>query len=192
MTQRVFFKKGSIETGEIIEYEEYAEQNGGRKKCCKRIPADQLRHEGHHSCIDENHDDYDENKEFHFCGAKEEEEKVYCTLPLWHEDWKESDGRPNGLTEGYTSSHGHFFPCTHGKPVGSENIHTFLIVDISGSMNSKDLRPSSFDWLNRKKDLPNRLGLVIEACQNYVSMRSKNSRDKVTFITFENYSEVLQ
>ncbi|KAJ5068260.1 protein sey1 [Anaeramoeba ignava] len=70
----------------------------------------------------------------------------YCVLPMWHKPWDPNE-IPDGQAQGYTSTDGHFFPCNHPNTGIFANYHHYLIIDRSGSMGSKDVKPSVYDWI---------------------------------------------
>ena len=122
------------------------------------------------------------------CNADEHEKdgsKFFCTGPLWHDPYTHSDLAGRGGV-GHIHSSGHHFECMHS---GTGPIHHVLLVDHSGSMGDTDCTPSLYTL---KATHNNRLGAVIDACNQYLTMRAaKAQNDVVSFIPFESSARVL-
>ena len=104
----------------------------------------------------------------------------YCTEKLWHAPLSQADSARFGGA-GHVHSSGHHFKCVHA---GAGPLHHVLVVDRSGSMGSGDAQPTNH-YLQQSH--PNRLGAVLDACNQYLVMRhGKSQNDVVSFIAFEN------
>lgn len=120
-----------------------------------------------------------------------EKKKNCCQLKLWHKPMDQSSSLPKGQTSGYISTDGHVFKCEH-KMGRTGNYHTILLIDYSGSMDYDDLKPSIFGWILKNSFLNNRLGLVLEACSNYVIQRfNSNKNDLISFIGFNDSTKTF-
>ncbi|KAJ6231075.1 hsp70 family protein [Anaeramoeba flamelloides] len=78
-------------------------------------------------------------------------------------------------------------------PFQSSNLHTFLILDTSGSMKNPDVQPSnSKDWYSPNTFPNNRYGAVLEAVGEYIIERKKlGSNDRVTLIHFDTNARLI-
>ena len=109
------------------------------------------------------------------------ENESFCQLELWHEPIQEKPGK-----KGHISKEGHYFLCTHDTVAG---YHVVLIIDKSESMGRKNQRPGINSPL-RRGPLDNRLGAVLETCDEFCRRRCQEDRDFLTLITFDTAAEV--
>ena len=108
------------------------------------------------------------------------ENDSFCQLDLWHKPLKEQPDK-----EGHISAEGHYFRCTHTIVAG---YHVVLLIDKSKSMGRTDQRP--IDSSLRKVALDNRLGAVLETCNEFCRQRSREDKDYLTLITFDTSAKV--
>ena len=127
------------------------------------------------------------------CGSEEHQQATgdeqptqsFCTQKMWHDRFTQSDLSRLGNV-GHVHSEGHHFKCTHS---GSGPLHHILVVDRSGSMSGGDAQPSD---TRLKTSHNNRLGAVIDACNQYLEMRhGKSSNDLVSFVAFESSAQTI-
>eukprot|EP01024_Parvocaulis_polyphysoides_P051184 TRINITY_DN5026_c0_g1_i3.p1 TRINITY_DN5026_c0_g1~~TRINITY_DN5026_c0_g1_i3.p1 ORF type:complete len:368 (-),score=33.33 TRINITY_DN5026_c0_g1_i3:89-1192(-) len=171
------------------------------------IEIDELKHDAYYELINFK-DPCTENYQRAFrlcsarCGSQSHETETdkdgmpveqFCCLELWHEPVKTiPEDHKEG--QGYVSLGGHYFPnCNHQGGYGRYS--TYLIIDRSGSMSDKSVKPSSPQIRkNRlfKKELDNCMGLVYEAVVNFVSKRNEMcSEDVVNFVPFNTVGTVV-
>jgi uncharacterized protein YegL len=80
--------------------------------------------------------------------------------------------------------------CRH---ITAANVHTFLVIDRSGSMAATSVTPDNHTIRShsRFQDLDNVLGVVYEAAYKYMCERSSRApQDLVTFIPFDHEAHV--
>jgi len=119
----------------------------------------------------------DEKKKFSLCSwrCKYESHQIpeYCQLTLWH---KKENKIPKGIY-GTWIFQGHVFKCIH--PIG---IYPIFLIDQSGSMESKSVRPTN---TYIKKNMDNILGASIQEIFNFCKIRDNLSpKDKCALIAF--------
>ncbi|KAJ3433746.1 alpha kinase/elongation factor 2 kinase [Anaeramoeba flamelloides] len=75
----------------------------------------------------------------------------------------------------------------------SPSIHTFLIIDTSGSMRKNDVVPYNNKFWYFQSPFPNnRFGAVLEAVGEYIIERQKvSSDDRITLIYFDDYANLI-
>ena len=108
------------------------------------------------------------------------ENDAFCQLELWH---AKIASVPSGV-EGHTSNNGHFFWCKHAV-IG---YHFVLLVDRSMSMGRTDYKPERS--CETASSLKNRLGAVLETCDNFCERRRQKGTDFLTLITFNATAKV--
>jgi hypothetical protein len=104
----------------------------------------------------------------------------YCQLTLWHDPQTQIPDRVYGKW----IYEGHVFKCSH--PNG---VYSIFLVDQSGSMKSKSVRP-----INRiiKNKLDNMLGSSIQAISNFCKIRTEqNFKDKCSLIGFSDKAKII-
>ena len=126
-----------------------------------------------------------ETKEFSLCNwmctNKNHKEREFCQLNLWH-DLIKGNSVPYGVNGKWVSK-GHVFNCDH--PNG---IHVIFLVDESGSMGNKSIKPTT----DISQKLDNMLGASIEAIINFCNRRySINEKDMGTLIGFNHEAYLI-
>eukprot|EP00892_Ulva_mutabilis_P011345 jgi/Ulvmu1/8583/UM045_0026.1 len=126
-------------------------------------------------------------------------EKKYCLLPLWHAPLNPRDDPAQHKPEDcmvkdvFISEDGCLLPCKH---VTASDVHTFLVIDRSGSMGSHTIRPDSNEIRHHPRfasggELDTVLGVVYEAAHKYILERTARApRDLVTFIPFHSSADI--
>ncbi|KAJ3437934.1 alpha kinase/elongation factor 2 kinase [Anaeramoeba flamelloides] len=78
-------------------------------------------------------------------------------------------------------------------PFQNPNLHVFLILDTSGSMESEDVQPSNNqDWFQQNQFPNNRYGAVLEAVGEYIIERKKiSTNDRMTLIHFDKEARLV-
>lgn len=116
----------------------------------------------------------------------------YCQLPLWHAPYTGSDDDlarlPHGVAIEHVTAAGHAYVCKHNSSTYGW-YHTILVIDRSGSMSSRRIKPVSPEVQSairhHRWPLDNVAGVVCEAALAYMRIRqSKNPRDLVSCVTF--------
>eukprot|EP00118_Oscarella_pearsei_P023535 m.282814 g.282814 ORF g.282814 m.282814 type:complete len:2438 (+) comp40663_c0_seq4:515-7828(+) len=128
------------------------------------------------------------NKCNHFCASQSAKppnfgsgSETFCQLRLWHDP---IPAVPEG--QGHVSRRGgHHFLCTHRNAY-----HTVFVIDSSTSMSIEDQQPRSKTLVyHRKLELNNRLGAVLETCEQFCRDRFRVSKhDYLSLVTFGNIS----
>ena len=115
------------------------------------------------------------------CSNATHKTREYCQLNLWHKPI-EGNSVPNGVYGNWVSK-GHVFKCIH--PNG---IYVIFLVDESGSMSNRSIRPTTD--INKKMD--NMLGASIEAIINFCNKRfGINEKDTGALIGFNDKASLI-
>ena len=109
------------------------------------------------------------------------ENESFCQLELWHQPIEEKPDK-----KGHLSNEGHYFRCSHDTVAG---YHVVLLIDKSKSMGRTDQRPG-IDSVLRETSLDNRLGAVLETCNEFCKRRYREDKDFLTLITFDTTAKV--
>ncbi|MCO5596633.1 hypothetical protein L7F22_050700 [Adiantum nelumboides] len=164
------------------------------------VPLDKMTHETYWEFINFVDPCEDEEREQfalcdHFCRSEKHNngpnaKKSYCTETLWHAPIPKT-GALQSWSGGYVTEDGHHFACDHSKVLPH---HVIFVIDKSGSMASRDLKPALVKFAAEKRH-NNKLGCVFEAILRFVKTRMRATlamqvKDSISVVLFDDNGHV--